>query len=55
MDAMDRFVSRENIKRYRHLARESTDFAERTEIMKLLADEEAKFKSQLSGSGDPLK
>ena len=44
MDAMDRFVSRENIRRYRHLASESTDAAERTKIMKLLADEEAKFK-----------
>ena len=52
MDAMDRFVSRENIKRYRHLASESTDAAERTKIMKLLADEEAKFKLELSGSGD---
>ena len=55
MDAMDRFVSRENITRYRHLASESTDVAERTQIMKLLADEEAKFKLELSGSGDASK
>ena len=55
MDAMDRFVSRENIKRYRHLASESTDSAERSQIMKLLADEEAKFKLELSGSGDAPK
>ncbi len=55
MDALDRFVSRENITRYRHLASESTGFAERTTIMKLLADEEAKFKLELSGRGDASK
>ena len=52
MDAMDRFVSRENIKRYRHLASETTDAAERSKIMKLLADEEARFKLETSGRGD---
>jgi hypothetical protein len=41
---MDRFVTRENIKRYRKLASESTDSAERSRIMKLLSEEEAKFK-----------
>ena len=41
---MDRFVNRENIKRYRGLASASTDAAERLRIMKLLAEEEAKFK-----------
>ena len=37
--AMDRFVTRENIERYRKLASELTDFAERSRIMKSLADE----------------
>jgi hypothetical protein len=39
---MDNFVSRENIKRYRRLAGESTDPAERSRIMTLLAEEESK-------------
>jgi len=55
MDAMDRFVSRENIKRYRHLASESTNAAERSKIMRLLADEESKFKLELSGGRDAPK
>ena len=55
MDAMDRFVSRENITRYRHLASEATDAAERSKIMKLLADEEARFKLETSGRGDAPK
>jgi hypothetical protein len=50
--AMDRFVSRENIQRYRELASESTSAAERSRILKLLAEEEAKFKSELSRSND---
>jgi len=45
MDAMDRFVNRENIDRYRRLASESADATERLQLMKLLAEEEAKFKS----------
>jgi hypothetical protein len=49
---MDRFVNRENVKRYRKLASESTDSTERLQIMKLLADEESKFKSELSRRGD---
>ena len=49
---MDRFVSRENIRRYRRLASESTDAAERSRIMKLLAEEEAKFKLELSRRRD---
>ncbi len=52
MDAMDRFVNRENIRRYRTLASESINSAERARIMKLLADEEAKFKLELSRGGD---
>ena len=51
---MDRFVNRENIKRYRRLASASTDAAERLRIMKLLAEEEAKFKVDLSRRGDAL-
>jgi hypothetical protein len=46
---MDRFVNRENIKRYRKLASERTDAAERSLIMKLLAAEEARFKVELKG------
>jgi hypothetical protein len=48
MDAMDRFVNRENIDRYRRLASDSTDVAERLRILKLLAEEVAKFKLELS-------
>jgi hypothetical protein len=51
LDAMDRFVTRENIERYRTLASESTDAAERSRIMKLLAEEDAKFKLELSREG----
>jgi hypothetical protein len=52
MDAMDRFVSRENIERYRRLSNETTEAAERLRILKLLAEEEASFKLELSGRGD---
>ena len=44
---MDRFVTRENIERYRKLASESTDSAERSRIMKLLAGEVTKIKLEL--------
>jgi hypothetical protein len=54
MDAMDRFVSRENIERYRRLSTETADAAERLRILKLLAEEEAKFKLEMSRSGDGL-
>ena len=47
MDAMDRFVARENIERYRKLASKLTDSAERSRIMKLLAEQVAKFKLEL--------
>ena len=50
--AMDNFVSRENIKRYRKLASESTDPAQRSRIMNLLAEEEAKLKLETSRSDD---
>ena len=51
---MDKFVNRENIKRYRKLASASTDAAERLRIMKLLAEEEAQFKVDLSRRDDAL-
>ena len=44
---MDRFVNRQNIERYRRLAIETTNATERLQIMKLLAEEEAKFKLEL--------
>ena len=44
---MDRFVNRQNIERYRRLAVETTNATERLQIMKLLAEEEAKFKLEL--------
>ena len=49
---MDRFVNRENIKRYRKLASESTKATERLQIMTLLAEEEAKFKLEMSRRGN---
>jgi hypothetical protein len=52
MDAMDRFVTRENIERYRKLASESTDSTERSRIMKLLAEEVTKVKVELRRRGD---
>jgi hypothetical protein len=54
MDAMDRSVSRENIERYRRLSTETADAAERSRILKLLAEEEAKFKLEMSRRGDGL-
>jgi hypothetical protein len=39
---MDRFVSRQNIERYRRL-RETPTAAERSQIMKSLSEEKAKF------------
>jgi hypothetical protein len=53
--AIDRFVNQENIKRYRKLAGESTNATERLRIMILLAEEEAKFKVELSRRGDALE
>jgi hypothetical protein len=41
---MDRFVNRQNIERYRRLANEATNATERLQILKLLAEEEAKFR-----------
>jgi hypothetical protein len=45
--AMDRFVNRQNIERYRRLADETTSTIERLRIMKLLAEERAVFKLEL--------
>jgi hypothetical protein len=50
--AMDDFISRENIERYRRLARESTDSTERSRIMTLPAEEESKFTPDVSRHGD---
>ncbi len=52
MDAMDRFVTRENIDRYRKLASETTDPTERSRIMKMLAEEVTKIKLELRRRGD---
>ncbi len=41
---MDRFINRQNIDRYRRLASETTDATERQQIIRLLAEEEAKFR-----------
>ena len=49
---MDNFVSRENIKRFRRLAGESTDAGERSQIMKLLAEEVSQSSSEESRQGD---
>jgi len=49
---MDRFVTRENIERHSKIASESTDAAERSRIMKFLADEVAKIKLELRRRGD---
>lgn len=46
--AMDSFVSRENIKRYRKLVSELTSAAERSRILSLLTEEEAKFELEQS-------
>jgi hypothetical protein len=48
---MDRFVNRENIERYRRLASESTDATERLLILKLLAEERARFKLEFKAAG----
>jgi len=39
---MDRFVCRENIERYRRLLTQTTDDEQRRQLMKLLAEEEAR-------------
>ena len=49
---MDRFVTRENIERYRRLASQLTDSTERSRIIKLLADEVTKIKLELRRRSD---
>jgi hypothetical protein len=53
---LDRFFSDENIARYRLLA-SSTDVAQRRRILRQLADETTKLKSELqqSNSGQPCR
>jgi hypothetical protein len=41
---MERFINRQNIDRYRRLASNTTNATERQQILRLLAEEEAKFK-----------
>jgi hypothetical protein len=41
---MDRFVNRQNIERYRRLADGTTNATERLRVIKLLAEERARFK-----------
>jgi len=49
---VERFIRRENIKRYRKLLREATDDAERQRIVRLLAEEEKKQqKAGLAAAG----
>jgi hypothetical protein len=50
--AIDNFVTRENIKRYRRLVGESTDPSERSRIMTLLAEEESKATADVCRQGD---
>jgi hypothetical protein len=55
---MERFINRQNINRYRRLASETINATERQQILKLLAEEEAKFKldqavSDLNKAGQP--
>ena len=45
---MDRFVNRQNIERYRRLADETTNATERLRVIKLLAEERAKFKLEFN-------
>ena len=57
---MERFVRRENIKRFRRLLGEAKDHAERQRILKLLLEEEQKEQAAKSGSApfervDPQK
>ena len=49
---MDRFVNEKNIERYRRL-KEARGAAERRQIMRLLAEERAKFKLEFR-TVDPL-
>ena len=44
---MDRFVDRQSIERYRKLANSTTSTTEWLQVMKLLADEEAKFRLEV--------
>ena len=53
--AMDDFVGRQNIKRYREVASELLDPAERSRAVKLLADEEDKLKLDTRRSDDAPK
>jgi hypothetical protein len=49
---VDRFVNEKNIERYRRL-KETPDAAGRRQIMRLLAEEEAKFKLEFRSVDPP--
>jgi hypothetical protein len=46
---MDRFVTRQNIERYRRLADETTAAIERLRVIKSMAEEWANFELELKG------
>jgi hypothetical protein len=48
---MERFVHRQNIEHYRKLLAETTDEAQRRQLLKLLAEEEAKDPSAPQNGG----
>jgi hypothetical protein len=53
---MERFINRQNIDRYRRLASKTTNATERQQILRLLAEEEAKFKlDQAVGDLDKVR
>lgn len=45
---LERFVNRQNIERYRRLSCEATDANERVKILRLLAEELAKFRQEMA-------
>jgi hypothetical protein len=49
--AMERFIHRENLEHYRKLLTQSTDEGRREQILKLLAEEEAKDQRQPKKEG----
>jgi hypothetical protein len=52
--AVDRFVNRQNVERYRRL-KEARNAAEREQIMRLLAEEMAKFKLEFRSDDPPWR
>jgi len=48
---MERFIHRKNIEHYRKLLAETTDEAQRQQLLKLLAEEERKEPPSVPGDG----